>query len=114
MGSEVNVVSLNCPTLQILSKTETLVFPTSNCHNSRTSDDIDMKFGPVTNLDKINKATSNKSDDGTILVSCDVFVIFPIYRQLGAIWKTDSGRMICKTYIFINGNILSYKNWKQK
>ena len=93
---------------------QTLVFPTFNCHYSRTSDDIDMKFGPVTNLDKINKATSNKSDDGTILVSCDVFVIFPIYRQLGAVWKTDSGRMVCKTYIFINSNILSYKNWKQK
>ena len=23
-----------------------------NCHNSRTSDDIDMKLGPVTKLDK--------------------------------------------------------------
>ena len=28
-----------------------------NCHNSRTSDGIDMKFGPVTRLDKRNKAT---------------------------------------------------------
>ena len=31
-----------------------------NCHNSRTSDDIDMKFGPVTKLDKRNKTTSKK------------------------------------------------------
>ena len=29
-----------------------------NCHNSRTSDDIDMKLGPETKLDKRNKATS--------------------------------------------------------
>ena len=29
-----------------------------NCHNSRTSDDIDMKLGPVTKLDKRNKKTS--------------------------------------------------------
>ena len=29
-----------------------------NCHNSRTSDDIDTKPGPVTKLDKRNKATS--------------------------------------------------------
>ena len=72
-----------------------------------------MKLGPVTNLDKINKKTSNKSDNGVILVSCDVFVIVPIYRQLGAIWKPDSGSMVCKTYIFINSNILSYKHWKQ-
>ena len=33
------------------------------CHNSRTSDDIDMKFGPVTKLDKRNKTTSKKSGD---------------------------------------------------
>ena len=26
-----------------------------NCHNSRTSDDIDMKLGPVTKPDKRNK-----------------------------------------------------------
>ena len=29
-----------------------------NCPNSRTSDDIDMKLGPVTKLDKRNKITS--------------------------------------------------------
>ena len=29
-----------------------------NCHNSRTSDEIDTKPGPVTKLDKRNKATS--------------------------------------------------------
>ena len=28
------------------------------CHNSRTSDYIDMKLGPVTSLDKKNKTTS--------------------------------------------------------
>ena len=28
------------------------------CHNSRTSDDIDMKLGPVTKLNKRNKTTS--------------------------------------------------------
>ena len=26
-----------------------------NCHNSRTSNDTDMKFGPATKLDKGNK-----------------------------------------------------------
>ena len=29
-----------------------------NYHNSRTSDDNDMKLGPVTKLDKRNKTTS--------------------------------------------------------
>ena len=43
----------------------------------------------------------------------DVIVIFPIYGQFGAIRKPDSGRIVCKTYIFINSNFLSYKIWKQ-
>ena len=41
----------------------------------------------------------------------DVIVIFPIYNQFGAIRKQDSRHMI--SYIFINNNFLSYKNWKQ-
>ena len=45
--------------------------------------------------------------------NCDVIVIFPIYGQFGAIWKPYSKRIVCKTYIFINNNLLSYKNWKQ-
>ena len=40
------------------------------------------------------------------------FYIF-IYGQFGAIWKLDSGRIVCKTDIFININLLSYKKWKQ-
>ena len=31
-----------------------------NCHNSRTRDDIGMKLGSVTKLDKRNKTTPNK------------------------------------------------------
>ena len=44
---------------------------------------------------------------------CDVIATFSIYGQLGEIWKPKSGRIICETYIFINSNFLSYKNWKQ-
>ena len=44
---------------------------------------------------------------------CDIIAIFPIYVQLGAIRKPDSGRIICKTFTFINTNFLSYKNCKQ-
>ena len=47
-----------------------------------------------------------------MLTNGAVIVIFPIYGQFGAIQKTDSGRTVCKTYIFINSNLLSYKNWK--
>ena len=64
-----NLVSLTRPSLQILSKTQMVVFLISGCqvnplfhnyHNSRTSNDIRMKLGQVTKLDKRNKATSKK------------------------------------------------------
>ena len=62
-----SLASLTCSSLQILGKTQTGVFPISgqtlikiNCHNSRTSDDIDMKLEPITKLDKRNKPTSQK------------------------------------------------------
>ena len=32
-----------------------------NCHKSRTSDDIDMKLGPVTKVDKRNKKNIKKN-----------------------------------------------------
>ena len=46
-------------------------------------------------------------------VNCDVIAIFPIHGQIEAIRKPDSGRIVDKIYIFINNNLLSYKNWKQ-
>ena len=45
--------------------------------------------------------------------NCDIIAIFPICDQFGAIWKPDSGCIVCKTYIFIKSNLLSNKNWKQ-
>ena len=81
-----------------------------NCYNSRTSDGIDMKFGPVTKLDKGNKKKRQKKfDSDVMLANYDVIVIFLIYGQFGAISKPDSGRTFFKTYIFINSNLLSNK-----
>ena len=45
--------------------------------------------------------------------NCDIIVIFWIYDQFGAIQLYDSGRIVCKTFIFISSNFLSYKNLKQ-
>ena len=47
-----------------------------NCHNSRTSHDIDMNLGPVNKLDKRNKAESKKTDDNFMSGNCDIIVIF--------------------------------------
>ena len=84
-----------------------------NCHNSRTSDYIDMKHGPVTKLDKRNKIKLNKFDDDAMSTNCDLIVIFLTYGQFGATQKPDSRRIVCKIYIFINSNLLSYKIRKQ-
>ena len=45
--------------------------------------------------------------------NCKLIVILPIYSQSGAIWKPNSRCMDCKTFIFINSNLLWYKNYKQ-
>ena len=44
---------------------------------------------------------------------CEIIIIFPIYGQFGAIQKPESQGIVCRTYIFVNSNPLSYKNWKQ-
>ena len=56
-----------------------------------------MKVGPVTKLDKRNKKTSKEFPDDIMSANCDVIVIFPIYGKFGAIWKPDSGGIVCKT-----------------
>ena len=84
-----------------------------NFRNCRTSNNIDMKLGPATKLDKRNKTTSKKSDNSVMLANCVAIVIFSIYGQFGAIRKPDIGRILCKTYIFIKSDLLCYKNRKQ-
>ena len=61
-----------------------------NCHNSRTSDDHDMTFGPLTKIDKRNKAISKKNDEDVISENFDIIAIFSIYVQFGATRKLDS------------------------
>ena len=69
-----------------------------------------MKLGPVTKLDKRNKITSKKFDVDVMSESCDVIVIFLIFGQFGAVRRPDSGHRVCKSYVFINSNLLSYKD----
>ena len=67
-----------------------------------------MKLGPVAKIDKRNKTT--KKDDDVMSKNCDVIANSPIYGHFGVIWKPNSRRIVCKTYIFINSNLSSYKN----
>ena len=66
-----------------------------------------MKLGPVTKLGKRNKIPSKNFDNDVILENYDVIAIFPIYAKFGATRKPDSRRIVYKTYIFINTNLLS-------
>ena len=107
-----NLVFPTYPSFQIFAKTQTGVFLNSgfqvkslikeNCHNSKTSDVINMKLGPVTKLYKKNKTMSKNFDDEVMSKICDVIVIFSIYGQFGAIRKPQSGRRVFNTYVFIN------------
>ena len=81
-----------------------------NCHNSRTSDDINMKLGPVTKIDNRNKTTSKDFDDEVMSGNYDVIIIFQVFGQFGAVRRPDSGHRVCKSYVFSNSNLLYYKN----
>ena len=69
-----------------------------------------MKLGQVTKFDKRNKTKSKKNDDDVISEICDVITIFSIYGQFGVMRKSDCECIVSKTYIFINSNLLYYKN----
>ena len=113
-----NLVSLTCPSLQILDKTQTGIFLISrflvkslinkNSQNSRTNDDIDLKLEPVTKLDK-RHTMSKKIDNDIRLANYDVIITFTIYGWFRANWNPDSGHMVYDLYIFIKSNLLSYK-----
>ena len=72
-----------------------------------------MKLGPVTKLDKRNKATSKKIDVDAISENYDFIVIFRIFGQFRAIRRPDSGLRVCKSYAFSNRHLFSYKKRKQ-
>ena len=63
---------------------------------------------PLLNLTR--EIWQGKKIDDVMLASRDVIVIFSVYSQSRAIKKPGSRRIIYKIYIFINSNLLSYKN----
>ena len=72
-----------------------------------------MKLGSVTKLDKRNETTSNKFDVDIMAENCNVIFIFQIFDQFGVVPRLDSGRRVCKSYVFSNNNLLYYKKLKQ-
>ena len=79
-----------------------------NCPNSKTSDDIDMKLGPVTQLDKRNKTASKNLDETSCRKIVTSLLFFQFMTNLEQ--SRSPGHIVCETYNFINSNLLSYKN----
>ena len=50
-----------------------------NCYNSRTSNDIDIKLGTLSQLEKKSTIKSKEFDDDVILTNYDPIIIFLIY-----------------------------------
>ena len=119
-----NLGSLTRTRSPILDKIPTRVFSISrflnkafknkNCHNSKTSNEIEMKLGPLSKLETRNMKYNNakKFKDEVLSANYDVIVIFPIYGQFGAIQKPDSGCKIHISQLFINNDLLSNKSWE--
>ena len=106
-----NVVFLTRPILQILGNSDRDIshfwisgqsLIKANCNNSRPCDDIETWTNNLTWQEKQN--TVKKFGDDVMSENCNVVAIFPIYGQFGAIRKPNSGRIFCKTYIFIYSN----------
>ena len=68
-----------------------------------------MKLGPVSKREKKSNTMSKDVGDDVISKNYDVTVIFLLHGQSGAIQKPDSERIVYKTYVSINNNLLSYK-----
>ena len=62
-----------------------------NCHNSRASDDIDMKLGPVSKIDKKNKTTSKKN---LTMTSCQKIVTSSLFFAFLANLEQSGGRIL--------------------
>ena len=61
-----------------------------NCHSSATSNDINMKLRPLSQIEKRNTVISKKFDDEVISVKYDVIFIFPMYGAFAAVRKPDT------------------------
>ena len=53
-----------------------------NCHNSRTSSEIDTKPGPATKPDKENTATSKKFSRDIMPASYDVIELLSFFQSI--------------------------------
>ena len=58
-----------------------------NCHNSRTSNDIDMKLGQVTKLDKRNRA---RSINLTMMPCLQILTLLSFFQSMASLEQSRS------------------------
>ena len=76
---------------------------------SKNIGSFDMEL-PMTKFDKRNTQTLKTFDNGVMSKNFDVTDFFLIYEKFAAILELNSRRMVYKTYIFINSNLLPYRS----
>ena len=72
-----------------------------------------MKWNLAAKPEKENTTAVKKFVDDVISTNSGIIIIFPLKVHFGAIRKSESGCMICKTNISISSSFLSYQNWNQ-
>ena len=76
---------------------------------SKNIGSFDMEL-PMTKFDKRNTQTLKTFDNGVMSKNFDVTDFFLIDEKFAAILELNSRRMVYKTYIFINSNLLPYRS----
>ena len=69
-----------------------------------------MELRPATKIDKKKDSNIKKIESDAITAKCNTIFTFPIYGRFETIRRVDLRLMFCNTYIFVNNNLLSYKN----
>ena len=92
--------TLNFPQLpDIGQKIEGVLYINEKSHNSRTSDDIDMKLGSLNKSTIETQKCQIKLMMTLFLVNYDIIVIFPIYFPKN-IWHTSHTITLSKCWFF--------------
>ena len=117
-----NLVSLTCPSLQILGKTQIEVFLISRFlvdpllkKSVVTPEPLILTWTSASNQNWEEKQNIwwKKLYDDVMSANCDFTVIFLVHGQFTAIQKPDSKLLVCKAYIFIKVTLYVTKTKKR-
>ena len=107
-----NVVAITCLNLQVFEKNSDKGIPISeflvkfflnkNCQNSRASNDVDMKLGPVNKLNKRKTATLKN----LMTTSCQQIMTSPSFLQFMADLEHSRSRILHARSIYLTFSLI--------